>query len=71
MADKQSVNPKTPRQKECCDIFKQVTFMERFHCSYDEYMNTPVDFVDNAITIISLINEKSNTKVKKPLLTRQ
>jgi hypothetical protein len=62
LADGKQVNAVTLLQVEALEVFRQVTYMERFKCSYWEYMDTPVEFVNDAITIIGLINMKQQAK---------
>lgn len=64
MADGKVVNAVTPTQVEAVATFRQVIFMDRFKCSYEEYMETPAEFVNDAVTIIALQNEKQNRKKK-------
>lgn len=65
MADGKTTRLKTEFQLQASQTFRQVVFMDRFKCSYKEYMETPIDFINDAITIINLIAEKENQRNRK------
>ena len=65
MAEWKNIKPKTERQNELVSTFLQVTFMDRFKISYDQYLDTPAEFVNNAVTIIWIINEKEKSDQRK------
>lgn len=58
------MNAVTPVQHEAVTVFRQIMFMDRFKISYQDYMDTPTDFINDAVTVIALLNEKQNRKKK-------
>ena len=62
MVEGKAIATDTSNKAEAFEIYRQVLYMEKFHCSYWEYMETPAEFVKDAVTIIGLRDAKSAAK---------